>query len=126
MVGLGGEWEQHFYIAEGQCEGVVSGRFRGANYPRRRADGTFRPDFRAVIETDDGATVMFEWHGYGRPSPPGRREVVGAVFHLSDDERYRRLNDVVCVSVGEVRAREDGPPDLVVDIAELVWEPVSD
>ena len=59
-IGLGGDWEQHFYIAEGRCEGVISGRFRGANYPHRRGDGTFRPDLRAVIETDDGATVMFE------------------------------------------------------------------
>jgi hypothetical protein len=32
-IGLGGDWEQHFYIAEGRCEGVISGRFRGANYP---------------------------------------------------------------------------------------------
>jgi hypothetical protein len=79
-----------------------------------------------VIETDDGAAVMFEWHGYGRAYPVGRREIVGAVFHLSEDERYRRLNDVVCVSAGEVRAREDGPSDLVVDIAELVWETVAD
>lgn len=37
--------------------------------------------------------------------PPGRRQIVGAVFHLSDAEQYRRLNDVVCVRVGEVRAR---------------------
>ena len=50
---------------------------------------------------------MFEWHGYGRAYPPGRRQIVGAVFHLSDHERYRRLNDVVCVCVGEVR-RPDG------------------
>jgi hypothetical protein len=36
--------------------------------------------------------------------PPGRRQIVGAVFHFADGEPYRRLNDVVCVSVGEVRA----------------------
>jgi hypothetical protein len=50
-----------------------------------------------VIETDDGATIMFEWRGYGRAYPPGRRQIVGAVFHLSDAEQYQRLNDVVCV-----------------------------
>jgi hypothetical protein len=129
-VGLEGGWTQHLMLAEGRCEGTLSGRFRGANFPQRRtASGPFRPDFRAAIETDDGATVLFEWHGYGRAYPPGRRQVVGSVFHLSDDDRYRRLNDVVCVCVGEVRAPADPAApssDLVVDVAELVWEPIAD
>ena len=123
---LGGEWGQHFYIAEGRCEGRIEGRFRGANYPLRRADGTFQPDFRAVIETDDGATIMFEWHGYGGAHPVGRRQIVGGVLHSSDDEDYERLNDVVCVCAGEVRASGREPPELVVDIAELVWEEVAE
>ena len=45
---------QSFLIAEGRCEGAVHGRYRGANFPRRRPDGTTAPDFRGVIETDDG------------------------------------------------------------------------
>ena len=58
-VGLEGGWEQLLFLAEGRCEGSVSGRFRGANFPQRRtADGPYVPDFRAVIETDDGATVL--------------------------------------------------------------------
>jgi hypothetical protein len=72
---------------------------------------------------------MFEWHGYGRAYPPGRRQIVGAVFHPADSEPYRRLNDVVCVCVGEVRAPSDpdqGEPDLVIDVAELVWEPIAE
>jgi hypothetical protein len=72
---------------------------------------------------------MFEWLGYGRAYPPGRRQIVGAVFHKSDDQRYARLNDVVCVTCGEVRAAADPnqpEPDLVVDVAELVWEPIAD
>ena len=78
MVSLEGGWEQHLFMAEGRCEGTVSGRFRGANFPRREgAAGPFRPDFRAVIETDDGSTIMFECHGYGRALParasPDRR-----------------------------------------------------
>lgn len=61
MVSLDGGWEQHLFLAEGRCEGTISGRFRGANFPRRHgAAGPFRPDFRAVIETDDEALVMFE------------------------------------------------------------------
>jgi hypothetical protein len=127
-IGLEGGWEQHLYLAEGRCEGSISGRFRGANFPRRAAEGAFRPDFRAVIEAEDGATIMFECHGYGRAYPPGRRQIVGAVFHLSDAEQYSRLNDSVCVCVGEVRAASDPGQDeteLVLDVAELVWEPIA-
>ncbi len=36
-VGLDGGWQQMFFIAEGRCEGSVTGRFRGANFPGRRA-----------------------------------------------------------------------------------------
>jgi hypothetical protein len=130
MVELEGGWQQHLYLAEGRCEGAVSGRFRGVNFPlRRTAEGPFCPDFRAVITTDDGATVMWECHGYGRAHPPGRRQIVGSVLHLSDDDRYRRLNDVVCVCVGEVRAPEDpdrDSPDLVIDVAELIWQPIAE
>jgi hypothetical protein len=129
-VQLDGGWKQYFFVAEGRCQGAITGRFRGANFPMRHgASGPFRPDFRAVIETDDRATVMFEWHGYGRAYPPERRQIVGAVFHKSDHQRYSRLNDAVCVCVGEVRAPthpSQPEPDLVVDVAELVWEPIAD
>ena len=129
-VDLEGGWEQYFFLAEGRCEGAVTGRFRGANFPvRRTSEGPFVPDIRAVIETDDGATIMFESHGYGRSYPPGRRQIVGSVMHVSDSDQYRRLNDVVCVCTGEVRAPDDPDresPDLVIDVAELVWEPIAD
>jgi hypothetical protein len=129
-VALEGGWRQLFLLAEGRADGWISGRFRGANFPYRHGPtGPFRPDFRAAIETDDGATVLFEWHGYGRAYPPGRRQVVGAVFHQSDREPYSRLNDCICVCVGEVRrpADPDQPePDLVIDVAELIWEPIPE
>ena len=65
-VGLDGGWQQLFFLAEG----------------------------RAVIPAEDGAVIMVEGHGYGRACPPGRRQVVGALFHLADREPYRRLNDL--------------------------------
>jgi len=118
------------FIAEGRCEGSVTGRFRGVNFPRKEgAAGPFRPDFRAVIEADDGAVIMVEMHGYGRAYPPERRQIVGSVFHLADREPYSRLNDEVCVCTGEVRAPGDAGqagPDLVIDVAELIWEPIAD
>lgn len=127
-VELEGGWQQHFYLADGSCEGEVAGRFRGANFPlRRTAEGPFRPDMHGVIETDDGATVLFECLGYGRAYPQGRRQIVGSVLHVSEHPRYRRLNDVVCVCAGEVRASSDPnrPTELVLDVAELVWEPIA-
>ena len=36
-VGMDGGWQQLFFLAEGRCDGWVTGRFRGANYPRSRA-----------------------------------------------------------------------------------------
>ena len=116
----------HLYIAEGRAEGAVEGRFRGLNHPRRRGDGTFEPDFQGVVETGDGAVLLVDIRGYGRAYPLGRRQIVVAITHLSDDERYRRLNDVVCVGVGEVRSQADGDTELVIDVAELVWEPIPE
>ena len=55
-VDLEGEWEQHLYFAEGRCEGGISGRFRGVNFPQRRTvTGPFRADLRGVVETEEGA-----------------------------------------------------------------------
>lgn len=119
---------QYFFLAEGQCEGRIAGRFRGANHPQRRGDGTFLPNFQGVIETEDGATILFDFRGYGRAYPVGRRQIVSTTTHLSDHERYRWLNDAVCVGEGEVRAasEEGGVTELVVDVAELMWEPIED
>ena len=121
----GAEW-QDLYIAEGTCSGRLAGRMRGANHPRRRADGTYCPDFQGVIETQDGAQVMFDWRGYGRAYPAGRRQIVVTGIHLSEDERYRWLNDSVSVGTGEVRSRpDDDGVDLVIEFAELAWEPLD-
>lgn len=129
-VELEGGWERWFFFAEGTVEGSIKGRFRGANFPMRRGEaGTFMPDFRAVIETDDDATILLEWHGYGRSYPVGRRQIVGTILHSSDRQPYSRLNDIVCVTAGEVRSAPEGSddgPTLVVDVAELVWEPIGE
>ena len=128
LAGAAGTESQHFFIAEGRVEGAISGRFRGANHPRRRTDLTYCPDFQGVIVTEDGAKIMFDLRGYGRAYPELRRQVVGTVTHLSGDERYARLNDVVCVLTGEVQSGEgpDGSTLIVLDVAELVWEPLAD
>ena len=94
---------QSFLIAEGRCTGRISGRYRGANYPRQRTDGTLTPDFRGVLETEDGATVLFAWRGLGRRRADSGLELVGSMTHVSDDDRYAWLNDRVCAVSGEVQ-----------------------
>jgi hypothetical protein len=117
LSGESGSEAQSFLVAEGRCEGQVSGRFRAANFPRTRVDGTLLPDFRGAIETDDGAALLFTLRGYFRPAT---RELVGSMTHVTDDQRYARLNDVVCAVAGEVR-----PGEVVLDVAELQWEPLE-
>jgi hypothetical protein len=112
-------------LADGRCDGRLSGRLRAANHPRRRADGTYCPDFHGVIETDDGAIVLLDLGGYGRAYPVEARQVVGWVTHTTDHDTYRWLNDSVCAVAGEVRATPDGPL-LVLDVHELIWEPLAD
>lgn len=124
LEGDAGTEGRMFLIAEGRAEGRLSARFRAANFPRLRTDGTLTPDFRGVLETDDGATIMLSLQGYARVGADGMRELVGSVTHTADDERYRWLNDRLCAIAGEVRPA-DGGFEVVVDVSELVWEPIA-
>jgi hypothetical protein len=123
LNGEGSTESRHFFFAEGECTGRVTGRFRGANHPLQRGDGTFQPDFQGIIETTDGAVIYFDYQGYGRSYPVEARQIVSSATHVSEHEGYRWLNDVVCVGIGEVRARPGTPTCLLLDVAELVWQP---
>jgi len=147
LNGKKGTEEDHFYFAEGKCEGRLSGKFRGSNHPRRRTDENFAMNIQGFIETDDSALIMLDFQGYGRsadrsqelyslmgstnPATKRRRQVVGFARHTTDNENYKWLNDAVCAISGEVRAPVTIPPEqikqadvqLVFSIAELVWEP---
>lgn len=126
LADTGSPESQSFFFADGRCEGRVQGRFRGANHPRRRSDGTYEPDFQGIIETEDGASVYFDYRGYGRAYPVGRRQIVCSATHLSSHDDYRWLNDVVCVGTGEVRAQPGVGTELVIDVMELIWHPAED
>ena len=127
LPGSGAAEAQAFLVAEGRVSGRLAGRLRGANWPRRRSDGVLLPDFRGVVETDDGATVLFSWQGYTRTGSGGDRELVGSITHISADERYRWLNTVIGVLCGGVRPRAGGNGfDVVFDVAEVVWEAPAD
>jgi hypothetical protein len=109
---------QSFLIAEGRAEGGLVARYRAANFPPRRVDGILEPSFHGALETDDGATILFRWEGLTRTTPSGRRELLGSMFHVTDDERYRWLNGRVCTVEGEVRPSADGNGfDVIIDVS---------
>jgi len=84
--------------------GEISGTVAWANYPRRRSDGRMLPDVRGLITTTDGASILFELRGRTifEGDEPGRQNLVG--WLESDHERYRWLNDVVCIAEGQIGA----------------------
>lgn len=147
LTGKKGVEEDHYYFAEGVCEGRVSGKFRGANHPHKRTDDTFVMSIQGFIETDDSALIMLDYQGYGRSRDRSdelyaqasvasertkfRRQVVGFARHITDSEKYRWLNDAVCAISGEVRAPmgipasqiKQGDVKLVFSVGEVVWEP---
>jgi hypothetical protein len=89
-------------------------------------DDALEPSFRGVLETDDGAAILFHWEGLARLTDSGMRQLLGMAQHTSDDERYRWLNDRVCAVEGVVRSRSSGSGfDVVFEVSEMVWEAVS-
>jgi hypothetical protein len=124
LRGPHGSEGQSLLFAEGRCEGRLQASLQAVNFPRRRADGTLTPDFRGVLEVDDGATILFSWHGYGLTGADGARRLVGTMTHLAEDEHHRWLNDVICAVAGSVEPRADGHGlDVVIEVSQLVWEP---
>ncbi len=94
----------------------LSGRLRWTNHPRRRADGTWLPDFHGVISTDDGADVLFSFRGYNwevsdpvpeMHMPSEHRAAVAALTLAAADERYRWVNRVFAVIEADVRPLAD-------------------
>ena len=52
---------------EGRAKGRLSGRVRGVDYLRMRADGRIDLDIRATIETEDGHRIALSANGVGVP-----------------------------------------------------------
>jgi len=54
----------------------MAGQVRWVNHPRRRSDGRMLPDASGIVQTDDGARVMFRMQGrtvFGT-NPQGERK----------------------------------------------------
>lgn len=52
---------------EGRAKGRLSGRVRGVDYLKMRADGRIDLDIRATIETEDGQRIALSADGVGVP-----------------------------------------------------------
>ncbi len=99
-------------VGYGEGDGTVSGErlggtVRWVNHPRRRSDGAMLPDLHGIIRTTDGADVIFSIHGrtgwIGASDDRRGSQVLTAVFEAAD-ERYRWLNDTLCVLEGVIDA----------------------
>lgn len=71
----------------------------GADWLTMRADGTAQLDVRALVTTDDGATIHMSYKGIMKPGESGPRIVTAPLFETGD-ERYAWLNSVQAVAIG--------------------------
>ena len=100
------EGEYMGYVeATGHVAGArINGQVRCVNNPHELTTGMndfYRANYRGVISTEDGATVLWRFGGYNifdTQAPPTYvgRAVMASTF-AADDERYRWLNRTFAV-----------------------------
>lgn len=91
---------------EGAATGErINGTVRWSNHPRRREDGVLMPDAHGIIDTADGARILFHLGGYSVATTGQTRSIVSPASFQTDDDRYRWLNVLVCVGEGEIDFR---------------------
>ena len=88
---------------EGRAVGRLSGRVRGVDYIRMRADGRVDLDIRSVIETDDGHRIALCANGVATPhaSEP-TAELVENISLLTAAAEYLWVNTRQVWGVGRV------------------------
>ena len=89
----------------------LQGDLRWTNHPRRRADGTWLPNYQGAITTADGAQLLFSLRGYNRgigdPYGYDQRTALCSLKLAASAERYRWVNDVFAVVEADVRPSAD-------------------
>jgi hypothetical protein len=97
-------------VGWGHGTGTATGhRLRGtvqwSNHPTGRGDGTMLPSARGVITTADGAEVVFDLTGrtvfLQHAGETVGRQLLMTLFE-TEDQRYRWLNDTVCMTEGAI------------------------
>lgn len=100
----GGEEGRGYGEGDGTVTGErLRGRMRWVNHPCRRSDGAMLPDTYGVIQTDDGATVMFSLQGRTFFEGETGKQLLVTLFE-AEDERYQWLNRTLCVLEGVIDA----------------------
>jgi hypothetical protein len=100
LSGAGGRDGLYWMFREGTILGErIRGAHKGMNKSTLRVDGEATGDVRGIIVTEDAAEIYYEIRSYGLAGGD-LRTVVGSMFFLTGDERYRWLNRVVGVIEG--------------------------
>jgi hypothetical protein len=74
-----------------------------------------------VIEAEDGAVIMVEWHGYGRAYPPGRRRSSG---RCSTWPTNHQLTPRQATSASPMTARTANPCPVSANLVRgAAWQP---
>ncbi len=139
-VGVGPFGKREIYtVAHGSFEGP---RLKGTLLPGSGdaalvdSDGVLRLNVRITFQTDDGALIYLQGNGVWRsdptrPSQPESRPaeygdmyIMAAPRFETGDERYKWLNEIVCVAEGKMNpAEEEG---FMADISWRVYAIVND
>ncbi len=104
----GGESGLGWGVGTGTAGGDrLSGTVKWSNHPARRGDGIMLPAARGVIETEDGAEVLFDLTGrtvwVDRDGASLGRQLLMGLFE-SEADAYLWLNDTVCMVEGAIDA----------------------
>jgi hypothetical protein len=109
--GEDGDWSAYVQ-GHGSISGVrLEGELRWTNHPRRRADGTWLPNYVGTIATADGAQVLFSMAGYnqglGDPFTYEQRAALCSLTLAATEERYHWVNALFAVVEADVRPSAD-------------------
>ncbi|MDJ0897764.1 MAG: hypothetical protein QNJ55_03055 [Xenococcus sp. MO_188.B8] len=93
--------------AYGEGDGWVKGeRLQGTarwvNHPHCRTDGVWLPNLHGVIQTEDGASILFSLQGRTKFRPGGQGNQILTAILQTGDERYEWVNDSICILEGVI------------------------